>query len=78
MTVSRGGIATGRMNPATELARKLRVRRSDFVSAPATYDSSAERARYAVRAAYVDSVLERLDDRAERTRRTLSGVDEPE
>ncbi|WP_227355313.1 DUF7286 family protein [Haladaptatus salinisoli] len=74
VTVSRGDVATGRVNPATELARKLRVRRSDFVGAPAAYDGAAERARYAVRAAYVDSVLERLDDRAERVRRTRKGL----
>lgn len=43
------------------LAERLRDRRSALVDAPETYSSVAQRARVGVRAAYVDSVLDRLD-----------------
>ncbi len=74
VTVSRGDLATGQANPAKRFAREIRARRSEFVDAPATYDSTTERTRYAVRAAYVEAVLNRLDDRANRTRRTQQGL----
>ena len=56
--------ATGRANAAAELAATLRDRRAELVDAPATYDGVADRVRVAARAAYLDAVLARLDERA--------------
>ncbi|WP_266076015.1 DUF7286 family protein [Haladaptatus caseinilyticus] len=73
VTVSRGAVGSGKTNPAAALARTVRAHRGELVNAPSTYDSAAERARYAVRTAYVKRVLDRLDVRAELTRRTQQG-----
>lgn len=62
-------IGTMRVNPAAELAAKLRTRRAELVAAPATYDGVADRARVAARARYVDAVIARLDARAAGFRR---------
>ncbi|GAA0244209.1 hypothetical protein GCM10009000_069860 [Halobacterium noricense] len=73
VTVSRGAVAGGETNPTATLAEELRTHRDTLVDAPETYNSTAERARYAVRAAYIDAVSSRLDDRAKRTERTQKG-----
>ncbi|GKZ15736.1 hypothetical protein HAL_36170 [Haladaptatus sp. T7] len=74
VTVSRGTLATGGTNPAAKLASSLRADRSALIGAPARYEDAAERARYAARATYLDAVIDRLDSRAERTRRTRMGL----
>ncbi|WP_363467432.1 DUF7286 family protein [Halogeometricum borinquense] len=56
--------ATGHANTAATLAAALRDRRAELVDAPATYDGVADRVRVAARAAYLDTVLARLDERA--------------
>ncbi|SIQ91416.1 hypothetical protein SAMN05421858_0796 [Haladaptatus litoreus] len=72
-TVSRGAVASGKTNPTATLASDIRTHSDELVDAPPTYDSTAERARYAVRAAYIDAVSSRLDSRAERTEHTQQG-----
>ena len=67
VTVPRGRLV-GREVPAANLAKRLRERRSELLDAPARYAHAAERARFAARAAYLDRVLVRLDDRADRSR----------
>ncbi|PSP86199.1 hypothetical protein BRC83_01565 [Halobacteriales archaeon QS_1_68_17] len=68
--VRRGEVGTFEATPAATLATKLRERRASLVDAPATYGAVADKARAAVRAAYLDLVLARLDRRAgERQRR---------
>ncbi len=73
VTVSRGNLAAGKTNPAAKLATKLRAHRSELIDAPSSYDSAAERARYAVRATYLDAVIDRLESRADRTRKEQKG-----
>lgn len=65
-TVPRRRVASGNANPARRLAQELRARRGDLVAAPSTYDGVADRARVAVRAAYVDAVIRALETRANR------------
>lgn len=84
VTVDRRAAVTGRRPPAHLLARRFADRRRDLVDAPSTYGSVAARARFAARAAYLDSVQEALDGRVERaaTQRTnldksLAAVDVP-
>ncbi|WP_132057431.1 DUF7286 family protein [Halorussus amylolyticus] len=60
--------------PATHLARELENRRDELVRAPDRYDGAADRARVATRAAYLDRVVARLRDRADRTNDTRAGV----
>ncbi|WP_231184324.1 hypothetical protein [Haladaptatus sp. DYF46] len=76
VTVSRGAVATAGTNPAAGLAATLRERRNALVNAPAGYESAGDRAKYAARAVYLDSVISRLERRAERTRRTQKGFGE--
>ncbi|RBI61260.1 hypothetical protein DMJ13_16220 [halophilic archaeon] len=76
VSMPRGRLA-GRANPAAKLAKRLRERRSELLGAPSRYDHAAERARFAARAAYLDRVLARLDERADRSetaRRRLGDV----
>jgi hypothetical protein len=60
--------AAGAANPAAELADALASRRERLVDPPRTYDGVAGRARVDARAAYLDLVLRRLRDQAERKR----------
>jgi hypothetical protein len=62
-------------SPAGKLARTIRANREAFVDAPESYDGVADRARVATRAAYLDRVLTRLDERGDRTNATRAGVD---
>jgi len=64
VTASRGAVGTFRTNPPAELAAAIRRNRSDLLAAPDSYDGVADRARVAVRAAYLDRVLADLDERA--------------
>jgi hypothetical protein len=62
--VRRGGVATREAAPAARLADALRERRGRLLDANETYDGAADRARVAVRAAFLDRLLARLDARA--------------
>jgi hypothetical protein len=64
VTVRAAEAASGSANPSARLAAELRDRRAALVAAPDRYDGAADRARVAVRAAYLDRVLARLDARA--------------
>jgi hypothetical protein len=61
--------------PAAELAERLRARRAELLDAPGRYDGVSDRARLAARTAYLDRVLTRLDERADRESRTRVGVE---
>lgn len=74
VTTTRGSIATLRSNPAVALLAELRERRSTLLDVPDTYDSVADRARVAARAAYLDRVEERLRERARRARTVREGL----
>jgi hypothetical protein len=67
VAVPQRAMASGDANPAKRLASELRARRARLVDAPARYDGVADRARVGTRAAYVDAVIHRLDERAEST-----------
>lgn len=62
--VRRGTLGTG-ANAPEQLAAALRERRSELLDPPSTYRGVADRTRIAVRAAYLDAVLDRLDREAE-------------
>jgi hypothetical protein len=64
VAVERGALGT-RANPPRELAAELRTSRDDLVDAPDRYDGVADRARVAVRAAYVDRTIALLDRQAD-------------
>ncbi|AFK18433.1 hypothetical protein E6P09_06595 [Haloferax mediterranei ATCC 33500] len=66
-TVSARALAAGEMNLAAELAASLRADRRALIDGPAAYDGVSDRARIAVRAAYLDRVLAELDRRANQT-----------
>jgi hypothetical protein len=68
-------LATGQVNPAADLAARIRSNRSAFVGAPETYDGAADRARVAARAAYVEAVLAALDRRAAARRERTARLD---
>jgi hypothetical protein len=74
VTVERGAAGTFETNPAARLAERLRTRRAELVGAPARYPDLASRARYAVRAAYLDRVIADLERRAGAARRERSAV----
>lgn len=71
--VDRGKVGTFERNPPSMFAERIRDRRAELVDAPPSYDSVATRARFAARAAYVDAVLARLDDRATQRRERERG-----
>jgi len=62
--VERGAVGSFEVNPPAMLADRIRDQRADLVDAPATYDGVATKARVAARVAYLDRVLERLDEQA--------------
>jgi hypothetical protein len=66
VNVSRGGVATTATDPSRELLDTLETRRRALVGAPETYDGVADRARTAVRAAYLERVLDRFRAQADR------------
>lgn len=75
VTVAASDAATGGDNGAARLAAAVRDRRAELIDAPDGYDGVADRTRVAARAAYVDRVLARLDDRAGRTGERNDGID---
>lgn len=75
VAADRRSAATGRRRPGNLLGRVLRDRRAKLVDAPERYDSVADRARIAARAAYLDRVRERLDERSQRSRTVRRNVD---
>ncbi|MDG5775854.1 hypothetical protein VB773_17565 [Haloarculaceae archaeon H-GB2-1] len=76
VTVRRGKVGTYETNPPAELAEAVRERRAELVGAPDSYHGVADRARVAVRAAYVDRVIAALERRADRRRRQGRALDE--
>jgi hypothetical protein len=69
--VRRGTVGTGANTPE-QLAAALRERRVELLRPPSTYRGVANRTRLAVRAAYLDAVLDRLDREAETAATTRS------
>ncbi|WP_157572833.1 DUF7286 family protein [Halogranum rubrum] len=69
-------VATGQVNPPALLAERLRERRAALVDAPTTYDGVADRARVAARAAYLDRVVTRLEERAATQEESTDVLDE--
>ena len=67
VAVRMGDAATGRSNPAARLATALDDRRATLLDAPRRYDGVADRARVAARAAYLDRVSGRLENRSRAT-----------
>ncbi|PHQ39996.1 hypothetical protein DJ69_03230 [Halorubrum persicum] len=65
--------AFGEAEPYADLARALRDRRSALVDAPATYDGAVDRAGTAARAAYLDAVIDELEDAADDRERATNG-----
>lgn len=76
VTVDRRRLGAGQVNPAAELAARLRERRASLVDAPGTYGSVAEKARGAARSAYLAVVVDRLERRAGEARKTRTEFDE--
>ncbi|PSP76090.1 hypothetical protein BRC81_13910 [Halobacteriales archaeon QS_1_68_20] len=76
VSVQRGNAAVGVTNAASALAGELERRRSDLIGVPETYDSVADKARVAARAAYVDAVVQAVRDRAGRTDDRVDAVDD--
>ncbi len=70
---ARGDLVTS-ATPAAELRDRVRDRRSALVDAPARYDGLVDRARVAVRAAYLDHLDQTLAARAEGTQRGRAGL----
>jgi hypothetical protein len=66
---SRRDLGTLAASPAADLAATLRQRRRSLLDPPRAYHGVSERARVAVRAAYLDRVIERLEDQADRRKR---------
>ncbi|MEF8852087.1 MAG: hypothetical protein V5A44_08765 [Haloarculaceae archaeon] len=66
VTVERGAVGTYETNPAALLAAEVRSRAEELVDAPTRYESVAAKAKYELRAMYVERVLARLERRAGR------------
>ncbi|WP_254543357.1 DUF7286 family protein [Halomarina pelagica] len=76
VALPRGAVATYGVNPSTRLAARLRVRRAELLDAPTRYAGVADKVRVAVRRAYLDRVLARLDERAAARDRTRGNLNE--
>ena len=76
VTVQRDQIATGEVVPEARLAAELRERRIELVNPPNAYDATAEKARVASRAAYLDLVIEAVEARARDATQTQSNLDD--
>jgi hypothetical protein len=74
-TVDMRAVAAGTANPYGRLAAELRDRRGELVDAPATYDGASDRARVAVRRAYVDAVIADLERRSREDRNARDGLE---
>lgn len=59
--VERGKVGSFEVNPPALLTERLRERRGALIDPPGSYDGVAQKARIAVRAAYVDRLLALLD-----------------
>lgn len=66
--------AVGEAEPHGDLADEVRDRRGALVNPPATYDGAAERARIAVRVAYLDAVLAELEAAADDNEAATGGL----
>ena len=76
VTTSRADLATMEANPGRRLAEKLRSEWHDLLALPDRYQSVADRARYNARLAYLRTVLDRLEKRAETHDRSREKIDE--
>ncbi|MFD1513493.1 DUF7286 family protein [Halomarina rubra] len=76
VTVSRADAGTYAVSPPARLANRLRANRTDLLDLPASYDGVAGKARVAVRRAYLDDLLGRLDARAADRAETRADLDE--
>lgn len=65
IAAEKGAVGTYETNPPAKLATELESRRTALLDVPREYGSVADKARYAVRAAYLDRVVARLETRAE-------------
>lgn len=66
VNVSRGAVATTEAAPSQRLLERLETRRPELIGAAESYDGTADRARAAARAAYLERVLGRLRAQASR------------
>jgi hypothetical protein len=73
VTVRKGEVGTYEVNPAALLAETVERRRGELVGAPGEYETVAEKAKYELRAMYVDRVIGELEERARRHRDHESG-----
>ncbi|WP_439025557.1 DUF7286 family protein [Haloarchaeobius sp. DT45] len=71
---ARGDLVT-KATPAADLAQRVSDREARLVDAPARYDGVLERARIAVRVAYLEHVRAELRERASTTTRSRRGLD---
>jgi hypothetical protein len=67
--LSTTAVGTLAVNPPVRLAGRLRERRAALLDVPERYGSVASKASVAVRVAYLDSVIERLESAADTHRR---------
>ncbi|MFA9515857.1 hypothetical protein ACERIT_01320 [Halopenitus sp. H-Gu1] len=75
-TVDMRAVAAGATDPYGRLAADVRTRRDELVAPPATYDGASDRARVAVRRAYVDAVIADLERRSKADRSARDELDE--
>ncbi|MFC7249666.1 hypothetical protein ACFQJ5_07435 [Halomicroarcula sp. GCM10025324] len=66
VAVERESVGAFERNPARKLRTRVADRRQELAAVPATYGSTAEKARVAARIAYLDAVERRLDERVRR------------
>ena len=76
VTVQRDRIATGEVVPEARLASELHERRAELLDPPESYDATAEKARVASRAAYLDLIIEAVEARARDGTQTQSNLDD--
>ncbi len=74
ITVPRGTLGTFEVNPPALLAAEIKRERRALLATPARYDGVADRARIAVRGAYLDAVVAALEARSVGFRDHRSGV----
>lgn len=75
VTVPLGDVASGSANPPEQLAAEIETRRDDLLELPETYDGAPDRARVAVRSAYLDALVEHLQERADGTAEANAGIE---
>ncbi|WP_302080968.1 DUF7286 family protein [Salinibaculum rarum] len=76
ITTTRGKLATFQVNPGARLADKLESRRGELLAVPDSYGSVPDRARFNAREAYLSTVLEKLQARADAYEQSQQDIDE--